>query len=257
MQMAVSRALRRLKAVWRRHAARARVVLCLAIVSACTLALLYPVSNARAANEQAPLLATSLLQRMAEAGDLATRRATEAAPDSTLVFSRQPDVSAAVFNRVVHGATDDQARADAIADALRQLDPVRATKDLLARYGLSGDNLADVMAAYWVNSWEVVSEGASTDAVPSGRAMLAVEGSLKQALLENAALPKLSDAQKQAMADSMIYQSVLASAAAESMGKTPDPARRAAFIDQVNAPFAAAGVDLRQLSLTEEGFIRR
>lgn len=255
--MAMMRAFSWLKTRWRRQDTLLRGGLCLAIVFTCTIALLYPISLVRAANEQAPLLVTSLLQRMAEAGELATHRAAVAAPDSALVFARQPDVSAAVFNRVVHGATDDPAKAATIADALRQLDPVDATRDLLVRYGLSADNLADVMAAYWINSWEVVNEGLAGDSTPSARAMLAVEGSLKQTLLENAALPKLSDGQKQAMADSMIYQSVLASATEKAMGKTADPASRTAFVDQVNAPFLAAGVDLRHLNLTEEGFVRR
>lgn len=114
------------------------------------------------------------------------------------------------------------------------------------RFGLDEDDLADVMAAYWLQEWGIV-QGVPPDAQPPTRAVRAVEDAVRRALQTNAAAGHLSDAQRRALIRRLDALAAADQAAAPSLDRQK----------AIGARFMADGIDLSRLHLTDAGFLRK
>jgi hypothetical protein len=142
----------------------------------------------------------------------------------------------------------DPAGADGLAANLK-LDPITLMKSQLARVGLRVDNVADAYTVYWVEAWQAV-HGVSGDT--SRATAQAVRAQAARAISATPAFANATAAQKQEFAESYLVQAVLVGAAKEQAGG--DPAKLAQVSAAVEKGARAAGLDLRAMTLTDEGF---
>jgi hypothetical protein len=125
---------------------------------------------------------------------------------------------------------------------------------LLQRYGYSPRNLGDVLGAYLVICWEIVSESDSNDE-PAGQR--AVRRQLAGPLASVPAIARMSDAQKQGQAERTAYLTMVAASAYQELKHGGDPARLADLQRNVRASLLQSGIDLERLVLTEDGLVAR
>ena len=88
------------------------------------------------------------------------------------------------------------AQAEAIARDLRQNDPVTRWAGMVSGDGLRTGDLADALASYWVLNWAMANGGESSPAE-----MQAVRDQVRWAVENRPELARLTDAEKQAMAE--------------------------------------------------------
>ena len=88
------------------------------------------------------------------------------------------------------------AQAEAIARNLRGTDPLARWAGMVSGDGLHAGDLADALASYWVLNWAMANGGES-----SAETMRAVREQVRWAVANRPALAKLTDAEKQAMAE--------------------------------------------------------
>ncbi|PZN94084.1 MAG: hypothetical protein DCF31_10580 [Alphaproteobacteria bacterium] len=122
-----------------------------------------------------------------------------------------------------------------------------------AAYGLKSNDVADTMAAYWLVSW-VIANDAADFTVAQARA---VRGQLRAGLARSAAA-RFDAPKKQQMADEAIFNTLVATAIYESVqnGKISKADYRR--VGEVTyKTFLGTGADLRQLRLTDAGFVKR
>lgn len=142
----------------------------------------------------------------------------------------------------------DPAGADGLAQTLGS-DPIAIMVPELAKVGLRVDNVADAYAVYWVEAWQAV-HGVSGDT--SRATAQAVREQATRAIGATPAFASATAAQKQEFAESYLIQAVLVGAAKEQA--KDDPAKLAQVSAAVEKGARAAGLDLRAMTLTEEGF---
>ncbi len=122
----------------------------------------------------------------------------------------------------------------------------------LRRLGLSADDMADMTAAYWVAAWEaahgIVGKPSDPAQVRGARTQIA------GVMATNPALARMSDADKQDVADTMLLQTLLVDArmrAAAGAGA----AMQKKMGDAIAAEAAQTlKVDLTRVTLTDKGF---
>lgn len=128
-------------------------------------------------------------------------------------------------------------------------DPIALAEPELAKVGLRVDNVADAYAVYWVEAWQAVHgvNGASSRATAQ-----AVRAQAARAISATPEFASATAAQKQEFAESYLVQAVMVGAAKEQAAG--DPAKLAQVSAAVEKGARAAGLDLRAMTLTEEGF---
>lgn len=142
----------------------------------------------------------------------------------------------------------DPAGAAGLAETLRS-DPIARMEPELAKVGLRVDNVADAYSVYWVEAWQAVhgTSGASSRATAQ-----AVRQQAASAILATPEFVNATPAQKQEFAEALLIQALLVGAAKEQAGG--DPAQLAKVSAAVEQGARATGLDLRAMTLTEEGF---
>lgn len=121
----------------------------------------------------------------------------------------------------------------------------------MSLYGLRSGDVADAMAANWVQSWKFADHEARTQLPP----MRAVRRQLAGLLLSNAAFAKLSDAGRQEMAEGFIYSQSLQRIANYIAAMRDDKTLQKQIRDATVADFKkSTGLDLRTMQLTGAGF---
>ncbi|NIJ20387.1 hypothetical protein FHS95_002079 [Sphingomonas naasensis] len=175
-----------------------------------------------------------------------------AAPVSTR-YRGAPAVSAKVRAQFA----DFIARADpAHAERLRQ---TIAAHDLLGLWekhvatdGLRRGDVADAMAAYWVQNWQI----ANKVAFASRAQVQAVRGQVARSLGASPAFAKMADAERQAMAETFMLNFVAQGSAFSDAAARGDAAATARLSDAAAARFRKdVKLDLRSLKLTAAGFV--
>lgn len=133
-------------------------------------------------------------------GALSGRLASTAATHGvgTTTYARDAAVSAQVQAEFVRGLERrlNGAQVEAIARNLRGSDPVVRWAGMVSADGLRGGDLADALASYWVLNWAMANGGESSPAT-----LQAVREQVRWAVANRPALAKLTDAEKQAMAE--------------------------------------------------------
>ncbi|MHA6690901.1 DUF6683 family protein [Devosia sp. A449] len=142
-------------------------------------------------------------------------------------------------------------QAAAIDAALRQ-DWLRGYREEIATpNGLDPANLADAYTGYLVASWALVNNVETL----SDRAIASVRNSMRMAMAENTAIAMMSDAEKQHVAESLIYNTVLVMANRIHISQMGDMSLQRAAADHYQAAFLALGIDLSKMALSDTGFV--
>lgn len=235
-----------------------RIVLCVAAFAALALATSVHAAGARdddASSRPSAMAPERALQSALESA-LSRPAPAQAPADAvrTLDFERDAAVSARERGAfAAHLATQPDG-GGAVAEAVRSGKLMDEFDRLLQRYGYSPRNLGDVLGAYLVICWEIVSESDSNDE-PAGQR--AVRRQLAGPLASVPAIARMSDAQKQGQAERTAYLTMVAASAYQELKRGGDPARLADLQRNVHASLLQSGIDLERLVLTEDGLVAR
>ncbi|MFC4729874.1 DUF6683 family protein [Coralloluteibacterium thermophilus] len=207
-------------------------------------------SNAAALSITNRRLAERAVQRDGGSAPHETER--EAATPASLDFVRDPAVTAAVRDAMLERTRRSNPAAAAEFDrSTRESDYVSAFDDMVGEYGYRSTNVADVAAAQLVVSWMIVNGTPE----PSPAQFELVRRQMERRLLDDARLARAEDAAKQAVADEMLFRSVMLAAARTHLERNPDPTVSRAFAASVrNMMREQAGLDVLGLALARDGF---
>jgi hypothetical protein len=124
----------------------------------------------------------------------------------------------------------------------------------VAEDGLKPGDVADAMAAYWVENWQMANS--VTFAAPAQ--VRAVRDQVRKTILAKPAFAQMNDAQKQEMAEIFIYNQIVQDANYTIAMQKGDRATMARLADASVARFKnEMHLDLRRLALTDQGFVAR
>lgn len=129
-------------------------------------------------------------------------------------------------------------------------DVIDAISNQIAPIGLHTDNVADAMALYVMEAWEVV---AGKVLPPSRTRALAVRRQMVRAIAATPTFARASDAVKQEMAEAMLVQAALVSASAAGARQNGPDQVAAVRAAVKKGSRAALGFDLGEMTLTEAG----
>ncbi|KSB87548.1 hypothetical protein AS593_21040 [Caulobacter vibrioides] len=170
-------------------------------------------------------------------------------------YRASPAVSARVRRQFVDvvSRTSGAEGGRKVADALARQDPVRSWASIVASDGLKPGDAADALAAYWILNW-VMANGADNDRAQAQAALAQV----RPIIAGNPAYARLTEPQRQAFAETLMLNFLLQHAAYVDAMRRGDATARRRLGDAATARFRSEmGVDLRALSLTTAGFVRR
>lgn len=175
-------------------------------------------------------------------------------------YRRDPSITATVEADILDGARQQDPRAaDELADAFRRTDIVAEFDRGMSGYGLDGNDLADAFTAYWLINWMVANripgDGSQN---PSRGEVQAARDQLALAMTRNPGVRGMSAAERQQLAESLVYNFVILDAAHTQASQ---PGHESEFEELSNVwrlhGRRILGVDLRELDLTRQGFERR
>ena len=183
----------------------------------------------------------------------APTQAPTAAVD-VLAFERDATITAREREAFIAHLAQQPGGAAPLEPAIRSGKLMQEFDRLLQRYGYSPRNLGDVLAAYLVICWEIVSESDSNDE-PAGQR--AVRRQLAGPLAAVPAIARMSNAEKQGQAERTAYLTMVAASAYQELKRGSDPARLADLQRNVRGSLLRSGIDLERLVLTEDGLVAR
>ena len=179
-----------------------------------------------------------------------------AAPGGNTRYTSSPAVKARVraqFLALVR-RTSGEAAARAVGASMAQHDPLALWASHNAIDGMRLGDVADVMAEYWAMQWQMANRIESVEPVK----VQGVRRMMAAALLSSPGFPTLSDAQRQEMAENLIYNQLLQGDAYVLAAKRGDPSLMRQVSDAAAARFRAnLGMDPRALAITPAGFAPR
>jgi hypothetical protein len=140
-----------------------------------------------------------------------------------------------------------------IAAAMERTDPVQNWARLVASDGLHTGDTADALAGYWVLNWMIANRGDNTRAQT-----LAVREQVRPIIAGNPGYARLNEAQRQEFAEVLMLNFLVQHAAYTDALQRHDDSTARRLGDSAVARFRnEMGVDLRQITLTDNGFVRR
>lgn len=170
-----------------------------------------------------------------------------------LRFERSSTVSREVQREVIDtlAKAAPERRAELI-DGFQRTDAVGEFSRMIENYGYDPNNFAHVMTAFLIIQWEV-STGRTADAAQ-------MRGSAQQvetALLTGDLLTRMSNADKQTVAESMAYQASLSAALQNDLRRRSAHQQLIALRRGVLEGTRKIGWDFDQVELTADGFVAR
>ncbi|MFC4729873.1 DUF6683 family protein [Coralloluteibacterium thermophilus] len=181
--------------------------------------------------------------------------APDTAPaDPRLAFRRDPEISREVQRRMLEAGARTPGTRRGMEGLFASGALLREYDALLSRFGYSPQNLADVIAAYLVVSWEIVNERDSNDE-PAGQR--AVRAQLVAPLAADPAILAMSDAEKQAYAEQLAYMTMILGAGYQDVRRRGQRRQLADMQTAVRGNVLATGVDLERMALTPQGLLPR
>jgi len=140
-----------------------------------------------------------------------------------------------------------------VAQALDRVDPVRSWAQVVGADGLRPGDTADALAGYWVLNWVMANSGDS-----DRTQVLAVREQVRPIIAANPAYARLDEAQRQEFAEVLMLNFLIQHAAYTDALKRGDRDTARRLGDAAVTRFRnEMGVDLRQVALTDNGFVRR
>jgi hypothetical protein len=140
-----------------------------------------------------------------------------------------------------------------IAAAMERTDPVQNWARLVNSDGLRPGDTADALAGYWVLNWMIANRGDNTRLQT-----LAVREQVRPIIASNPGYARLNEAQRQEFAEVLMLNFLVQHAAYTDALQRHDDSTARRLGDSAVARFRnEMGIDLRQITLTENGFVRR
>lgn len=171
-----------------------------------------------------------------------------------LDFSRSSSVSEAVKKLFINQISQANPAAQPKLEELFANNRLVTEFDkLLAGYGFSGRNLADALTAYLVINWQIANNQEFSD--PNG--FNNVRKTMQLALLSSEELADLQDRDKQKIAETMAYQSLIMMAAYQDLKKANNRTGLANLQKTVYKSVKDLGFDLKAVRLTSAGFVKK
>lgn len=183
-------------------------------------------------------------------GRPAGHTATRAMSAAVTRYRPSAEVSQRVRKQFVGwmGRTVGAVNAGRLAAALERGDPVQSWSSIVAGDGLRANDLADAMASYWVLNW-AMANGRDNNRTQA----LAVREQVRAILASQASRTEI---QRQEMAEIFILNFLIQHAAYMDAMQRGDRDLQRRLGDAAVARFRSEmGVDLRQLRLTDTGFV--
>jgi len=150
-------------------------------------------------------------------------------------------------------AKTDPANAPRLRQVVQQNDLLGLWEKHVSVDGLRRGDVADAMAAYWVQNWQIANNVPFTDRTQ----VQAVRGQVYRALGSNPQFARLDDAGKQEMAEVFMLNFVAQGSAFSDATAKGDKGLSNRLSDAAVARFRnEMNIDLRQLKLTPAGFVR-
>jgi hypothetical protein len=143
----------------------------------------------------------------------------------------------------------DPAGAEQMEALFASTDIIGQIGSVMANFGLSPNNAADAFALYWIAAWQAAHGDSST---PSAAMAQAVSAQAARGLSQSREFTSASDAQKQELAEALMVQAAMIEATVEAADG--DKTQLKAVGKAVTQGASAAGLDLGNMTLTEEGF---
>lgn len=156
---------------------------------------------------------------------------------------------------LTHLAKEDPKSAREYREVLETQDVRGNFRANLAAYGLNADNVGDVLSAYWVVLWAIANKE-RTDAL-SVSAIGAVGNAVRKEMQTDPTMRGITDAERQAVADMMMYDTVLADGSYQNAMRARRQDQIDLLSDAVQDRILEQGLDLRAIKLTRNGFKKR
>jgi hypothetical protein len=145
----------------------------------------------------------------------------------------------------------DAAGAAQLANVFANVDVIGQISSEIARYGLSGTNVADAYAVYWISAWEA-SRGIVGNQTTREQS-LAVRDQAARAFQSTPAFAKSTNAERQEFAEMLLLQAALISSNMESTSS--DKRAQRELSNAIRQGATAMGLDLDAMTLTDQGFV--
>ena len=169
-----------------------------------------------------------------------------------LDYKPSSDVSTAIRKELIASflkRKEDFEKSEDVKNFLSSDEPLDKLANLLSDNGLSINNLADVMASYYVSAWELVHKKSA-----SAVGLRAVRDQFTVILARNSKITDLSNMEMQKIAEPMAYLTVILGAGGADLlnsGKLEDFHK---LQETVTKEFIKQGMDLRDITITDNGF---
>lgn len=175
----------------------------------------------------------------------------------SLSFASTPEVERATRQKLlasVLAVTEGEQLEEQVRLTIRSDDLWLQFTEVLNQAELSINNMADIAAATYLLSWQVVN---SNDIGAGAAAIRAVRDSIASGMAAQGQVARMSDAEKQQAASVMAYMTTVAANSANELRRTGNQDALARLREHLHAAFLSVGVDLDRLRLTEQGFVER
>ncbi len=177
-----------------------------------------------------------------------------AAPSPT-GFTPDPAITARVRQQALASALPTSPNPDALRAAVNSGRPWEEFDRLLRQHGYDPRDLSELVAAFDLIAWEVATGG---DALAQPAGIAAVRGQARQMLAGNAAMARLSEAERQATAETLAFHAMAMAARHQDLRNAGAGAQVIAYRAEVAQAVAQwQGIDLRRFALTPSGFQER
>jgi hypothetical protein len=160
---------------------------------------------------------------------------------------RQSNIDSFITNLIAANPGQDKQIRDAFGDPTL----FSVVDKSIAPMGLSTENLADAFTIWWITNWET-SRAIAGSVEPKGRPQ-AVQKQVQTMLFRMPSALKLSDEEKQDLADYLILQTVLINRMAEHAKQ--DPSQWLKVVKGIKASAFELGFDFDSMELTDTGFV--
>lgn len=175
----------------------------------------------------------------------------------SLSFVPSPEVERATRQKLlasVLAVTEGDQLEEQVRLTIRSDDLWLQFTEVLNQAELSIDNMADITAATYLISWQVVN---SNDVGAGAGAIRAVRDSIAAGMAAQGQVARMSNEEKQQAASVMAYMTTVAANSANELRRTGNSDALARLREHLHAVFLSVGVDLDRLRLTDQGFVER
>jgi hypothetical protein len=180
---------------------------------------------------------------------------TPVATRSPTAFDINPAITARVRDEALASALPTSPNPQALRAAISSGRPWEEFNQLLRQHGYDPQDLADVVAAFYLIAWEVATGG---DALAQPAGIAAVRGQAREMLATNPALARLGESERQATAETLAFHAMAIAARHHDLQAAGAGPQAIAYRTEVaNAVAQWQGIDLRRFSLTPTGFQER